>query len=1239
MKINVNNPTYQFKEPFAFCGQEYNDSKSLVEAVLDNWDEAITSFKCDEWEHFWETYVEAEESVKEEGQTVFAVVPFYMWDVNNTTNIDVLFTKVIHSLEPALQEIPYFEPGSSSVSLWNAEQFKKFFERELLDYEKEYLTTLVSNDLIASENRQYDVAEEKIMYSCHMLKEEIFKLFGYPDAEEEFHKVAFGVVERNSLVEIRIQQSVSQEDVVRAYRGVGERLHRSGEFIYQGKVCTSLDEFGALWTEECKKWSIKEWDAFIETLFKENVNGCSFRKWLSQIHEEALWNCLKDWEKEAKEWKKISGESDRSKLPTTLPEYKTIRCDYYVSGNQKEHDAIITKFEKDIAAFSAWIAENSKWQQVEKLNKLYAHIYEYLRKAIKDMPLYDVSCSAVKTELDPLVEQWKTWEEENQGKLKDMRILADALRQHTTLPSWNHTFSYKPLLFGKALDGRRILAVFACAPVEETYKKDCEAFLQLIEAGGPGCTPVEIERYIEDIFEYIYGPLVKNSEKAEEILEYYFCFLEKLSAKISETKLSDVLKGESYRNAVFGHSLIKGITSELAIGGGMDEETMEEKRKEMRMPSPERRYVDYKPFYKDNTTKREWYSDWSKLEDIEKEWIAQSKEIKKLAEEWEEYIEENYTKKSIAELHEAGKAKVKTACKLQEAVAQKEKDWKLQLKVTNAMCELFMEKRRKYEAEWDKRKAEEVEAEKQAKAFFEKAKKGLLALLALVVLIFVFSAVIKGIKSKFFTVWKVADGVLVANCDSGSWLFSTDKFLERLDAAITEDGILELPDNATRIGDIDLDYAVSAIGDKVQKLVIPEGVTETTSEFTVQGATMLTEIEFPSTMTRLLGNFSETGLKSIYAENVNTVAGSVSYGSVFSGTECYAGAFSKNSSLESVNLPKLEELEQYAFYECYSLSDVNLPAVGMVGQYAFASCQSLSSVELPSALALDYFVFENCTSLTSVSLPSAESVCLSSFYGCENLQEVFLPNVVYVYFNKALTNGKIYIGSSVQMIDFQVVPTRMENGETQNIHEKHNIEIVLDSNGTYAESVLSTLEEVARNPKEYGTVTISYEDFSAIGLQTMERNQDMEEDLPDGVYGFNGHYYQLISGYSSWEEAAAACVEKGGYMACITSAEEDAALWKIVKDKGYISVFFGLSDVATESTWVWENGEAFSYCNWCSGEPNDEFGREDYGSYYSKFRDGTWNDSSVSGGEAFLCEWDSYGAMINAIGEETTFTQ
>mgnify|MGYP003310850140 CR=1 FL=1 len=52
----------------------------------------------------------------------------------------------------------------------------------------------------------------------------------------------------------------------------------------------------------------------------------------------------------------------------------------------------------------------------------------------------------------------------------------------------------------------------------------------------------------------------------------------------------------------------------------------------------------------------------------------------------------------------------------------------------------------------------------------------------------------------------------------------------------------------------------------------------------------------------------------------------------------------------------------------------------------------------------------------------------------------------------------------------------------------------------------------------------------------------MEEVLPDGVYGFNGHYYQLISGYSSWEEAAAICVEKGGYMASITSAEEDAEL-------------------------------------------------------------------------------------------------
>ena len=1114
MKINVNNPTYQFNRPFIFCGQEYSNSKSLVEAVLDNWDEAITSFKCDEWDDFWETYVEAEESVKAEGQTAFAMISIDIWDENNTSNIDVLFTKVIHYLEPALKEIPYFEPNSSNVSLWGAGQYESFFQRELSRDEKEYLVTLVSNDLIDSEERLFDAKKENILYSCNMLKEEIFTLFGYSAAEEEFHKVAFGVVERNDSVEIRVVQNVEQEDLVRVYQGVAGRLKHDGEFIYQGQRCSSLEEFGAIWKDECAKWSISEWKSFIEVLYEEKKDAHSFRTWLAQIKETKLLNDLEDWKREARNWEELNGGMQIDD-DISIPDISTVIqwFDYLEWGDQKWHDSKLTGYEQEAEERKNEVKTKINCSAVEGFEKIMMLFYQYLQDAVKDMPKYESTVMGER--LNGITSRCKDREQRKLRECDEQKRAFLAARNHEVLSHLNDE-----RLLGTGNWSRRRVAVLACAPIQESYQKDCEAFLQLIEAGGEGCEPEQVQSYVEFIFERIYVKLVKSFDTPSEVVEYYFRLIEKLSQKMPETvQLSDILADSQYKYKELVRKYIEGHYKDVTIWDYttsqddiINEDILKDYQKKIKsLRALERKNVLYISFYENNIEYDRWREQDTKRKKIEEKWLEQGRLFLQAAKEWVEYFDENYNKKSIDEIYETGMALSAKLHTYMLAMKGKEKEWEQAVEAQNKTYYSIASARREYEAEWDRRKKEEAEKETKKrtraakrKAFLKKLIRGLLTLLALAVLVFVFCIVIKGVKNKYFTVWKVIDGKLVANYDSDSRLLSQDKFVERLDATITEDAVLELPPDASYIGDINLDYAASVIGDRMQKLVIPEGVTETTSEFTVVGATTLTEIEFPSTLTKLCGNFSETGLRSIRAENVYAVEGSVSYGSVFNGTECYGGAFSKNEFLKSVNLPMLGELEQYAFYDCYSLSDVNLPLVGTVGEYAFASCQSLSeislpqarqigehafdncnklsSVELPAVLSLDYFVFQNCTRLTSVSLPSAVSVCLSSFYGCKNLEEVFLPNVEDVDFNKALKNGKIYIGSTVQKINFQVVPTRMENGETQNIHEKHDIEIVLDSNGTYAESVLLTLEEVARNPEEYGTVTISYEDFSAISL-------------------------------------------------------------------------------------------------------------------------------------------------------------
>lgn len=148
-------------------------------------------------------------------------------------------------------------------------------------------------------------------------------------------------------------------------------------------------------------------------------------------------------------------------------------------------------------------------------------------------------------------------------------------------------------------------------------------------------------------------------------------------------------------------------------------------------------------------------------------------------------------------------------------------------------------------------------------------------------------------------------------------------------------------------------------------------------------------------------------------------------------------------------------------------------------------------------------------------------------------------------------------------------------------------------------------------------------------------NGDVLGDLPyaDMVNHaeFNGHTYALFDLDMDWNEAREYCNSVGGYLASITSKEEDSFVYDFISANGYRDVYFGLSDAAERDHWVWESGEDYVYSNWHAGEPNHQDGYEYYGMYFHMFNDGTWNDGD--GGKcAFLCEWNTADADVS---EET----
>ncbi|MCD7819498.1 MAG: hypothetical protein LUH07_10675 [Lachnospiraceae bacterium] len=135
--------------------------------------------------------------------------------------------------------------------------------------------------------------------------------------------------------------------------------------------------------------------------------------------------------------------------------------------------------------------------------------------------------------------------------------------------------------------------------------------------------------------------------------------------------------------------------------------------------------------------------------------------------------------------------------------------------------------------------------------------------------------------------------------------------------------------------------------------------------------------------------------------------------------------------------------------------------------------------------------------------------------------------------------------------------------------------------------------------------------------------------VPDDLYEWNGHYYYIFAYVcDTWNEAKAYCEALGGYLAVISSEEENAALCSYWAASGYKTAYFGYSDSEEEGSWVWVSNEDSTYTNWASGEPNSENIKEDFAEFYYGYPEGEWNDGDYNertqgDTKVFICEWSS----------------
>ena len=100
----------------------------------------------------------------------------------------------------------------------------------------------------------------------------------------------------------------------------------------------------------------------------------------------------------------------------------------------------------------------------------------------------------------------------------------------------------------------------------------------------------------------------------------------------------------------------------------------------------------------------------------------------------------------------------------------------------------------------------------------------------------------------------------------------------------------------------------------------------------------------------------------------------------------------------------------------------------------------------------------------------------------------------------------------------------------------------------------------------------------------------------------NGHWYEAINVPAGldWNSAKAAAQSRGGYLASVTSNDENAFVFSLIDYPEFWFIdgadnnegpwlggyYAGAPGTMNSTNWAWVSGEAFSYSAWDDGEPN-----------------------------------------------------
>lgn len=136
--------------------------------------------------------------------------------------------------------------------------------------------------------------------------------------------------------------------------------------------------------------------------------------------------------------------------------------------------------------------------------------------------------------------------------------------------------------------------------------------------------------------------------------------------------------------------------------------------------------------------------------------------------------------------------------------------------------------------------------------------------------------------------------------------------------------------------------------------------------------------------------------------------------------------------------------------------------------------------------------------------------------------------------------------------------------------------------------------------------------------------------------GGNGHFYEVVAVPEglTWPQANSAAGLRGGYLATITSPEENDFVFNQINYTVYwnesrgpwIGGYQADGSVEPDGGWQWISGEPFVYTNWSPGQPNNSNGHEKclHFGWGETTVCSTWNDQpdGFNGIHAYMVEYE-----------------